>query len=110
MRVHITSPLELGNVAELKSALVCLPGDAVSMTSRCRALLPDMVKFSYIPKNELRIHGDSSTSIPEMSQNTSAYASPSVSSWTPLIGEDHEHVLVLEFAGPSRGKKKQSSG
>lgn len=73
-----------------------------------RALLPDMIKFSYIPKNELYIHGNSRSSFREASAD---FALSSGSSNLPRIsatGGDDEHVLVLDFADNSRGRKQQS--
>ncbi|KZS99153.1 P-loop containing nucleoside triphosphate hydrolase protein [Sistotremastrum niveocremeum HHB9708] len=70
----LKQPLDLQKVAELK------------------ALLPDVIKFAYIPQNELRVH--------ESSQKRSK--SPDYgSALTPrreLQGfDDNEHVLVLDF-------------
>ncbi|KAH7889934.1 DEAD H helicase [Phlebopus sp. FC_14] len=77
-------PLDMAKVAELK------------------ALIPDLIKFAYIPCNELRIqpsqtqHGRKS---PDFSLSSQAR-----SSQLPGMDED-EHVLVLEFAENSKGKK-----
>ncbi|KIJ60621.1 hypothetical protein HYDPIDRAFT_32044 [Hydnomerulius pinastri MD-312] len=84
-------PLELSKVAELK------------------ALLPDLVKFAYIPRNELRIHAETASQVqrsgrksPDFSLNSQG----SSSSQLPGMEED-EHVLVLEFAENVKGKEKQ---
>jgi DEAD/DEAH box helicase domain-containing protein len=81
----------------------------VFITHSCfRALLPDLINFAYIPQNELRIHGDSQGQR-DRSPDFSTISAPSDS----LIGginEAEEHVLVLDFADNSRGKKSQNSG
>ncbi|KIJ17065.1 hypothetical protein PAXINDRAFT_111778 [Paxillus involutus ATCC 200175] len=85
-------PLDLAKVAELK------------------ALLPDLIKFAYIPRNEMRIHPE--TVMQSLGRRNSLDFSlsgqgPSTSSQLPGIEED-EHVLILEFAENSKGKKDQS--
>ena len=74
---------------------------------RSRALLPDMIKFSYIPKHELHINGDHHSSSREAS--TLSMGSPSLPRLNTAGGDD-EHVLVLDLAGNSRSKKQQSDG
>jgi DEAD/DEAH box helicase domain-containing protein len=59
-----------------------------------RALLPDLIKFAYIPQHRLRIHGGRD------SPDFSAFAQSSLG-----IAEKEEHVLILEFTDKSRGKK-----
>ncbi|KAG9318135.1 DEAD H helicase [Chiua virens] len=81
-------PLDLTKVAELK------------------ALLPDLVKFAYIPRNELRIHADTLSQQQRGGRRSPDFSIPS-SSQLPGI-EEEEHVLVLEFAQNSKGKKEQS--
>ncbi|KAI5983784.1 DEAD H helicase [Pisolithus albus] len=61
-------PLELAQVAELK------------------ALLPDLINFAYIARDQLRIQAET---------------------FLPGIEED-EHVLVLEFADKTRGRSKRT--
>ncbi|KAF9456135.1 P-loop containing nucleoside triphosphate hydrolase protein [Collybia nuda] len=89
-------PLELANIAELK------------------ALLPELIKFSYIPQNEIRIHGgstlragksdcDPSLKIPAFSFGPSL---PQMDSRVDNTG----HVLILEFADNFRGKKPLKPG
>ncbi|KAF9228793.1 DEAD H helicase [Gyrodon lividus] len=85
-------PLDLAKVAELK------------------ALLPDLIKFAYIPRDEMRIHAEtqmqrsSGRTSPDFSIPTQA---PPSSSQLPGI-EEGEHVLILEFAENSKGKKDNS--
>ncbi|EIW85377.1 DEAD H helicase [Coniophora puteana RWD-64-598 SS2] len=87
-------PLELAKVAELK------------------ALLPELIKFAYIARNELRIHGDNSSQArggrksPDFSFSSQAGTS---SSQLPGL-EEEEHVLLLEFAENSKGKKDAPQG
>jgi len=71
-----------------------------------RALLPDMIKFSYIPKNELYV--DSRSSFREASADFTLSSGSSNLPSLNTAGEDEEHVLVLDFADNSRGKKQQS--
>ncbi|KAF4578591.1 hypothetical protein EYR36_000398 [Pleurotus pulmonarius] len=73
-------PLELAKVAELK------------------ALLPDVIKFAYIPKTEHNIHGESRPDPFEPSSSTNR------------IEDDTDHVLILDFAENSKGKKSQNPG
>jgi len=70
-------------------------------------LLPDLIKFAYIPQNEHRIHGDSEAS---GKRGSSPYL-PDFRLPEPSLSalEDEEHVLVLEFAEKSRGKKSKST-
>lgn len=68
--------------------------------------MPDMIKFSYIPQNDLRIHGDS-----VQSSKSRRELSPDFSISSSSKGDhDGDHVLVLEFADNSRGKKAQNTG
>ncbi|KAF4604071.1 hypothetical protein EYR38_004493 [Pleurotus pulmonarius] len=76
----IKHPLELVKVAELK------------------ALLPDVIKFAYIPKAEHNIHGESRPDPFEPSSSTTR------------IEDDTGHVLILDFAENSKGKKNQNPG
>jgi DEAD/DEAH box helicase domain-containing protein len=70
--------------------------------------MPDMIKFSYIPKNELYIHGDSHPGQASVDFAVSRDSLTLPHSSRP--GGDDEHVLVLDFADNSRGKKQQSDG
>ncbi|CCM03863.1 uncharacterized protein FIBRA_06013 [Fibroporia radiculosa] len=85
-------PLELAKVAELK------------------ALLPEVVKFAYIPRTELRIHAESRTRR-EGSPDFAAFSNGHASSSQVGDGADEdEHVLVLDLIENSRGKKSSNSG
>ncbi|KAI9456100.1 hypothetical protein HD554DRAFT_2317614 [Boletus coccyginus] len=80
-------PLDLAKVAELK------------------ALLPDLIKFAYIPRDELRIHAETLSQ-----QQRGGRRSPdfSILSSSQIPGvEEEEHVLILEFAENSRGRKEK---
>ncbi|OBZ75158.1 putative ATP-dependent helicase HRQ1 [Grifola frondosa] len=87
-------PLELSKVAELK------------------ALLPDIVKFAYTPRVELRIHGDSQiSSARERSPDYSAFSTAGASSSRLNAADDEdEHVLVLDLVDNARGKKNANPG
>ncbi|KAH0830257.1 P-loop containing nucleoside triphosphate hydrolase protein [Lanmaoa asiatica] len=87
--ISANRPLDLVKVAELK------------------ALLPDLIKFAYIPRNELRIHAETLSQQQRGGRRSPDFSIPS-SSQLPGV-EEEEHVLILEFAENSRGKKEQSS-
>ncbi|KAF8475426.1 P-loop containing nucleoside triphosphate hydrolase protein [Gautieria morchelliformis] len=85
-------PLELNQVAEIK------------------ALMPDLIKFAYIPQSEHRINGDVQTHKGHewaRSPTYSAYTSSSVGGGL----EDDEHVLILDFVelGKSGARKNDQS-
>lgn len=66
-----------------------------------RALLPDLVKFAYTPAQELQIHEETSSGR-KKSPDFSAFQNSGSSSRKM---DDDEHVLLLEFAENSKGKK-----
>jgi DEAD/DEAH box helicase domain-containing protein len=75
-----------------------------------RALLPDIIKFAYIPHNDIRIHAETlgrehkRSNSPDFALRSRPLATPASSQ---LPGhEEEEHVLVLEFAENFRGPKK----
>ncbi|KAG6833474.1 hypothetical protein H0H87_006046 [Tephrocybe sp. NHM501043] len=72
-----------------------------------QAILPDLIKFSYIPRNELRITEDSLKGHRERSPDYSTFGAASTSA-TKLENED-DHVLVLEFIDNAKGKKIKSN-
>ncbi|KAL7283261.1 hypothetical protein ACG7TL_002690 [Trametes sanguinea] len=88
------APLELEKVAELK------------------ALLPEIVKFAYTPKSELRIHSDQQVgpSRRERSPEYAAFQTAGASSSRLNDVDEDEHVLVLDFLDNSRGKKNAGTG
>ncbi|KAI0670538.1 DEAD/H helicase [Trametes maxima] len=88
------APLDLEKVAELK------------------ALLPEVVKFAYTPRTELRIHSDQhvGSSRRERSPDYSAFQTAGSSSSQVNDVDADEHVLVLDFIDISRGKKATGSG
>ncbi|KAI0080595.1 DEAD/H helicase [Panus rudis PR-1116 ss-1] len=96
-------PLELSKVAELK------------------ALLPDLVNFAYIPSAELRIHEDSLKQLASGRDRGKAsedadFTLPTDNASTSnevqgCIDQDtDEHVLILDFVDPARGKKTTNPG
>ncbi|CAL1704265.1 unnamed protein product [Somion occarium] len=92
-------PLELSKVAELK------------------ALLPDLINFAYIPSAQLRIHEDSAKDVMQSQTGATADFSlpqgPVNTNMRPAglsIDDDEEHVLVLDFIDPSKGKKTSNLG
>ncbi|KAI0637127.1 DEAD/H helicase [Trametes polyzona] len=88
------APLELEKVAELK------------------ALLPEVVKFAYTPRSELRIHSDQhpGSGRRERSPDYAAFQTAGASSSRVNDVDADEHVLVLDFMDNSRGKKTAASG
>jgi DEAD/DEAH box helicase domain-containing protein len=80
------------------------------VVDECRALLPDLIKFAYIPHNEFRINADpqGQSSSPPLKRSGSPDFSAFATSRSIL--EEDEHVLILEFAENSRGKKSQHPG
>ncbi|GLB35145.1 putative DNA replication factor CDT1 like [Lyophyllum shimeji] len=87
----LKQPLELVRVAELK------------------ALLPDLIKFSYIPRNDIRINEESisaSKGLRERSPDNSTSCAASTS--RIRLENEEEHVLVLEFIDNTRGKKTRN--
>lgn len=76
-----------------------------------RALLPDVVEFAYIPRSDLRIHGEAVSQQNKRSNSPDFMLHPqSLAVDTPLGyrlpgHEEEEHVLVLEFAENFRTTK-----
>lgn len=104
----MSRPLELKSVAELKSTRF-IPANTALIVFGNRALLPDQVIFSYIPKNELLINATPEGGRRERSPNFSTFSTCSHSR-DQSSGNAEEHVLVLEFAENSRGKKSIKAG
>lgn len=66
-----------------------------------RALCPDLVEFSYIPKNDLLIHGSD-----KPMAGAGRAAAPDYSEFgTSQLQDSQDHVLVLEFKDSVRGRK-----
>ncbi|KAI0340501.1 DEAD/H helicase [Trametopsis cervina] len=80
-------PLDLEQVAELK------------------ALLPNLVRFAYIPRLDLQVHDADSSKKRDASPDYAAFDSTSVGGRTNL--DDNEHVLVLDFEDNSKGQKQK---
>ncbi|KAJ6606558.1 P-loop containing nucleoside triphosphate hydrolase protein [Mycena vulgaris] len=75
-------PLDLENVAELKT------------------LLPELVKFAYMPRNEIMVQ-DQASSRTSRSADFRIGNGPGASDGL----DEEEHVLILEFVDKSNGKK-----
>ncbi|KDQ60612.1 hypothetical protein JAAARDRAFT_555490 [Jaapia argillacea MUCL 33604] len=94
----LKQPLDLSKVAEIK------------------ALLPDIVKFAYIPRNELRVHGDSRVQSEDRggrrdrSPDYGAFMESAPSSSRIGGPTEDEHVLILEFVDNAKGKKSANAG
>ncbi|KAG6869067.1 hypothetical protein C0993_003387 [Termitomyces sp. T159_Od127] len=67
------------------------------------AILPDLIKFSYIPRNELRVTEDSLKGRRKKSPDYSE--SIGTSTTTVALEDEDDHVLVLEFVDNAKGKK-----
>jgi DEAD/DEAH box helicase domain-containing protein len=73
-----------------------------------RTLLPDLVNFAYIPRNDLRVHADASSgNRRERSPDFSEFATKAAAGGSHA--EEDEHVLVLDFNSSSKGKKASGS-
>lgn len=92
-----------------------------------RALLPDLIKFGYIPRNDIRVNAEVQVQRRDKSPDYSAFmsgggymASSGPDNDTSLSNEslpgpsalqvggnaeEDEHVLLLEFIDNARGKK-----
>jgi len=69
-------------------------------------LCPDLVKFAYIPKNDLLIHG-SGQPVPKHATNRDK--GPDYSEFGPTqLQDSQDHVLVLEFKESVRGQKAEN--
>lgn len=77
------------------------------MLTHLRAILPDLIKFSYLPRNELRVTEDSLKRRREKSPDYSESIAPSTS--VAALENEDDHVLVLEFVDNARGKKTQGN-
>jgi DEAD/DEAH box helicase domain-containing protein len=68
-------------------------------------LLPGLIKFAYISRNEHRIHGDTGPSRRDRKGSPGPdFILPQTSVSVP---EDEDHVLVLELAENLKGKKSE---
>ena len=75
----------------------------ISHAPTLRALCPDLVKFAYIPKNDLLIHGPTQ---PVIGRGTGRDKGPDYSEFGPSqLQDSQDHVLVLEFKESARGQK-----
>ncbi|KAF8522099.1 DEAD/H helicase [Hysterangium stoloniferum] len=84
----LRGPLDLNKVAELKT------------------LLPDLIKFAYIPTSQHRINAASSSS----SKGKGREASPGYSMYSAGGAlEEDEHVLVLDFAELNKSKRNKAN-
>lgn len=78
-----------------------------------RTLLPDLIRFAYIPHDQLRINAESQNDSargskdrprsPDYSAFMFSSSSPAFAHSTP---HEDEHVLVLDFAAPKGSGKK----
>jgi hypothetical protein len=70
--------------------------------------LPDLVKFSYIPKNELKVNENDASVGRARARSPDFTIGPS--SFKALAREEEGHVLVLEFFDNLKGKKSRNAG
>lgn len=74
-----------------------------SHTITPRALCPDLVKFAYVPKNELLIHGSNHSAPGRETDRNGGLHHPELG--TTQLQDSQDHVLVLEFKDSGRGQK-----
>jgi DEAD/DEAH box helicase domain-containing protein len=67
--------------------------------------MPDIIRFSYIPRNEIQIYENSVAASAKHVRDSVDFSLPSSSTL-----EDKEHVLVLDFADNAKGKKGSNIG
>jgi DEAD/DEAH box helicase domain-containing protein len=88
-------PLEMQEVAEIKFVLQFRPRNE---TEKLRAIIPDLLRFGYIPADQIKLN---SSDVPGSVRSSSpTYALPSA----PILDEE-EHVLVLEFVESTKRYK-----
>ncbi len=63
----------------------------------CRALLPDLVRFAYIPANDHRVNEPASPV-----KNHHRGSSPDIYALNSGVDEGQDHVLIMEFAQNAR--------
>jgi DEAD/DEAH box helicase domain-containing protein len=93
--VIANSPLELQEVAEIKFVLQFQPRNE---TKELRAIIPDLLRFGYIPADQIKLNSSDAPGSARSSSPT--YALPSA----PILDEE-EHVLVLEFVESTKRYK-----
>ena len=110
----LSRPLELAKVAELKYSPPSFAAFTRALIDEIyhRALLPEMVKFAYTPRLELRIHSDQQpgSSRRARSPDFSEFRTAGTSSSRVNDVDEDEHVLVLDFIDNSRGTKTGNAG
>lgn len=80
------------------------------MLTDCRALLPDLIKFAYVPSIELRIHAVVGRKERDASPDFSMVKLPELKQESALPGaDDDEQVLVLDFLDGPKGQKNPNS-
>jgi len=67
-------------------------------------LIPDTIKFAYVPRTEIQIHENSITAT-QRPLDMVDFSLPSANQ-----PEEDEHVLVLEFIDNSKGKRSANIG
>lgn len=85
---------------------------AFGLMNRFRALLPDLIRFAFIPRDQLQINADgtpgpASKERRDKSPDFSAFTfSDSTSGFSRATQHEDEHVLVLDFAAAKGSGKK----
>jgi DEAD/DEAH box helicase domain-containing protein len=75
----------------------------LNLIAASRALCPDLVKFAYIPKNDLLVHGSNQ---PALKRGISRDKGPDYSEFgSSQLRDSQDHVLILEFKESVRGQK-----
>jgi len=87
----------------------CRRQEATAYQCLFRALLPELVRFAYIPSSEHRIHSDRTSGTTSGKRIDPRRASPDIYEQhaAPPSSEEGQ-VLILEFVDSSRMKKNDS--
>ncbi|KIL69576.1 hypothetical protein M378DRAFT_184005 [Amanita muscaria Koide BX008] len=88
----------------LHSSILPLRPLLLSDIAELKALVPDMIKFAYVPRSEIQAYENRIATQGKSSDNVD-FSLPSTSKL-----EDDEHVLVLEFTDNVKGKKSSNVG
>ncbi|KDR81414.1 hypothetical protein GALMADRAFT_89308 [Galerina marginata CBS 339.88] len=75
----------------------------IAKVSEIKALLPDLVKFAYVPISDIQVNE-------ETSKSSARYVDYSQAASGKSFDSQAGHVLVLEFADKLNGKKGSASG
>jgi hypothetical protein len=72
--------------------------------NQIRALLPDLVRFAFIPASDHRINAEAPSSRNERDKSPDIYAP------NDIVEDEEEHVLVMEFVERSQSWQAKKQG